>query len=62
MKPDSSLLLRVNCKMSDKLRNEWLSKKEQAPDDLENHLPIQRAWSGNRAKCVAGKSFVKVIK
>ena len=48
--------------MNDKLRNEWLSKTEPAHDDLENHLPILRAWSGNRAKCVAGKSFVKVIR
>lgn len=41
----------------DKLRNELLSKKESALDDLENSLPNQTTCSGNRAKGVAGQSF-----
>ena len=44
----------------DKLKNELLSKKEQALDDLENSLPIQTACSGNRAKDVAGQSFTRL--
>ena len=39
-----------------------LKKRETAPDDLENHWPIQTTWSGIRVKCVAGKSFVKVFR
>lgn len=44
----------------DKLKNELLSKREQALDDLENSLPIQTACSGNRAKDVAGQSFTRL--
>lgn len=59
---DFSFLLIGNWEEKDNLKEEILSKKKPALNDLENSQPTQSASSENRAKAVSGETLAEEIR